>query len=45
MGSDPTAAGGGRREGSQWQRSKKSRKGESPKIFSGTQQDSGTKAI
>ena len=35
-GSDPTAAGGGRREGSEWQRSKKSRKSVSPMIFSGT---------
>ena len=35
-GSDPTAAGGGRREGSEWQRSIKSRDSESPKILSGT---------
>ena len=35
-GSDPTAAGGRGREGSEWQRSKKSRKSVSPMIFSGT---------
>ena len=35
-GSDPTAAGGGRREGSEWQRSIKSRDSGSPKILSGT---------
>ena len=35
-GSEPTAAGGGRKEASEWQRSKKSRKSVSPKIFSGT---------
>ena len=35
-GSDPTAAGGGGREGSEWQRSIKSRISVSPKILSGT---------
>ena len=35
-GNEPTAAGGGGREASEWQRSKKSRKSVSPKIFSGT---------
>ena len=35
-GSEPTAAGGGSREASEWQRSKKSRESVSPKIFSGT---------
>ena len=35
-GSDATAAGGGRRELSEWQRSIKSRNSESPKILSGT---------
>ena len=36
MGSEPTAAGGGRKEASEWQRSIKSRFGVSPKILSGT---------
>ncbi len=35
-GSEPTAAGGGRKEASEWQRSIKSRKCVSPKILSGT---------
>ena len=35
-GSDATAAGGGERELSEWQRSIKSRKSVSPKILSGT---------
>ena len=36
MGSEPTAAGGGRKEASEWQRSIKSRISVSPKILSGT---------
>ena len=36
FGSEPTAAGGGNREASEWPRSKKSRKSVSPMIFSGT---------
>ena len=36
VGSEPSAAGGRRSEVSEWQRSKKSRKSASPKIFSGT---------
>ena len=36
MGSEPTAAGGGRKEASEWPRSIKSRIGISPKILSGT---------
>ena len=36
MGSDATAAGGGGRELSEWQRSIKSRRSKSPKILSGT---------
>ena len=35
-GSEPTAASGGRKEASEWQRSIKSRKCVSPKILSGT---------
>ena len=34
MGSDPTAAGGGRREGSEWQRSARD-EGEQPRTFAG----------
>ena len=36
MGSEPTAAGGGRKEASEWPRSIKSRISVSPKILSGT---------
>ena len=35
MGSDPTAAGGGRREGSEWQRSARDEGASAPRIFAG----------
>ena len=35
MGSDPTAAGGGRREGSEWQRSARDDGASAPRIFAG----------
>ena len=35
MGSDPTAAGGGRREGSEWQRSARDEGVSAPRIFAG----------
>ena len=35
MGSDPTAASGGRREGSEWQRSARDEGASAPRIFAG----------
>ena len=35
MGSDPTAASGGRREGSEWQRSARDDGASAPRIFAG----------